>query len=251
MADLSDSQSEMEHPVFGDWGASAYNDGDGIFCKIRFQPFSDPNVKKWKGGRLVTISKAVGLHEDWAFADFLIWVVAKTLQCDDLLKYSSLYQDGPVPHNSFTAAKAKAKLRASITVIEVWRPESGGDKDGDQNTDEKKNKDQQKEKMKMGDSIIHRLRRSYKKGELQGVDYDTPTNSHLFDTTHQKDTNNNITDISLLSACHLDQVKRKASAIPSATAPMQPEKSRHILAPSTAPNVPSKLLPKFALDRFC
>ncbi len=73
--------------------------------------------------------------------------MAKTLQRNDLLKYSSLYQDGPVPHNSFTvsytiphahlqdvmlesehdyltmmkAAKAKAKPRASITVIEVWR----------------------------------------------------------------------------------------------------------------------------------
>ncbi len=104
-------------------------------------------MKKWKGGKLVTISKALGLHEDWAFADFLVWVVAKTLQHDDLLEYSSLYQDGPVPHNSFTvsytiphthlqdvilesehdyltmmkAAKAKAKPRASITIIEVWR----------------------------------------------------------------------------------------------------------------------------------
>ncbi len=104
-------------------------------------------MKKRKGGKPVTISKALGLHEDWAFADFLVWVVAKTLQHDDLLEYSSLYQDGPVPHNSFTvsytiphthlqdvilesehdyltmmkAAKAKAKPRASITVIEVWR----------------------------------------------------------------------------------------------------------------------------------
>ncbi|KAK0456966.1 hypothetical protein EV421DRAFT_1923324 [Armillaria borealis] len=146
MADFSDSQSNMEHPVFGDWGASTYNDGNGISCKIGFQPFSDPNMKKRKSGKLVTISKALGLHEDWAFTDFLVWVVAKTLQRDNLLEYSSLYQSGPVPHDSFTvsytiphthlqdvmlssehdyltmikAAKAKAKPKASITIIKVW-----------------------------------------------------------------------------------------------------------------------------------
>lgn len=102
---------------------------------------------------------------------------------------------------------------------------------------------------------------------MRGVDYDTPPNSHLFDATHQKNTNDNVTDISLLSAHRLDQVKRNASAMPSTAAPMQvvmnfdgladvlailqPEKSRPILAPSTVPNVPSKLPPKFALDHFC
>ncbi len=126
-------------------GPSAYNDGDGISCNIIFKPLPDPTKKKRKGGKVQTISKALGLHEDWELHDFLRWVVGRTLEHYDMLNHSSLLDGRSHANNSFTVsysvpnthlqdialeseqdymtmmkqAKEKAKPKAKVMVTEL------------------------------------------------------------------------------------------------------------------------------------
>ncbi|KAK0432482.1 hypothetical protein EV421DRAFT_1910864 [Armillaria borealis] len=165
-SDNDDSNPTPEHPVFGDWGPSVYNDGDGISCNVIFMPLPDPTKKKRKGGKAKTISKALGLHEDWELCDFLRWVVGRTLERFDMLNHSSLLDGRPVASNSFTVsysvpnthlqdivleserdymtmmkqAKEKVKPKAKVMVTELAQPDKDAVQDSDNDNDCQKKK---------------------------------------------------------------------------------------------------------------
>ncbi|SJK99323.1 uncharacterized protein ARMOST_02616 [Armillaria ostoyae] len=165
-SDDDDSNPAAEHPVFGDWGPSTYNDGDGISCNVIFMPLPDPTKKKRKGGKAKTISKALGLHEDWELRDFLRWVVRRTLERFDMLNHSSLLDGRPVANDSFTVsysvpnthlqdialeserdymtmmkqAKEKAKPKAKVMVTELAQPDKDAVQDSDDDNDRQKKK---------------------------------------------------------------------------------------------------------------
>ncbi|PBK88923.1 hypothetical protein ARMGADRAFT_1033536 [Armillaria gallica] len=274
-SDDGDSNLAPEHPIFGDWDLSTYNDGNNISCNIIFKLLPDPTKKKQKGGKVQTI---------------ISYSVPNTHLQDIVLESKRDYM------TMMKQVKEKAKPKAKVMVTELAQPDEDAVQDIDDDNDRLKKKTKTHEpspKEEEQDEVIQTLQEKYIckdnlcksahcfitgpqathvkltfehlrawsaaiQDKVQGVNHDTPPHSHLFDVAASK-SNKNTTDIALLSACCLDQMKHDAAA-PATTSTqallMLSLSADLILQPgqhsaSSAANIQSKLLPKLPLDKFC
>ncbi|KAI0040001.1 hypothetical protein FA95DRAFT_1577238 [Auriscalpium vulgare] len=79
-----------EDPIFGDWGPSQHNDGQGIRLKITFYPFNKDKATRRKNAKAVSITKISQVHEDYGLSEFLVSVL-RVLSHLDLLDSSASY----------------------------------------------------------------------------------------------------------------------------------------------------------------
>ncbi|TFY57242.1 hypothetical protein EVG20_g8621 [Dentipellis fragilis] len=90
---------ENEDPVYGDWGPSTYNDGEGIIIKLEYFLYDNNKDKRRKNVKAPCINKSLSIHEDFGLSELIVTLVESVGRLE-ILGHSHLYHTAQGQENA-------------------------------------------------------------------------------------------------------------------------------------------------------